>query len=76
MLLKDVFDYSLEEVAELVDSTVGGVKAALNRGRSKLGSFCLHHRRPRRTRLTLKCHACYIYMWSDSINATGTDCVN
>src|SRR5229473_6230057 len=36
VLLKDVFDYSLEEVAELVDSTVGGVKAALNRGRSKL----------------------------------------
>ena len=35
-LLKDVFDYSLEEIAELVDSTVGGVKAALNRGRTKL----------------------------------------
>src|SRR5215470_8052688 len=33
VLLKDVFDYSLEEIAELVDSTVGGVKAALNRGR-------------------------------------------
>jgi RNA polymerase sigma-70 factor (ECF subfamily) len=31
-----VFDYSLEEIAELVDSTVGGVKAALSRGRSKL----------------------------------------
>jgi RNA polymerase sigma-70 factor (ECF subfamily) len=36
VLLKDVFEYSLEEIAELVDSTVGGVKAALNRGRSKL----------------------------------------
>ena len=36
VLLKDVFDYSLEEIAELVDSTVGGVKAALNRGRSRL----------------------------------------
>ncbi len=36
VLLKDVFDYSLEETAELVDSTVGGVKAALNRGRAKL----------------------------------------
>src|SRR4051812_27938449 len=33
VLLKDVFDYSLEETAELVDSTVGAVKAALNRGR-------------------------------------------
>jgi len=36
VLLKDVFDYSLDEIAELVDSTVGGVKAALNRGRTKL----------------------------------------
>jgi RNA polymerase sigma-70 factor (ECF subfamily) len=36
VLLKDVFEYSLEEIADLVDSTVGGVKAALNRGRSKL----------------------------------------
>jgi RNA polymerase sigma-70 factor (ECF subfamily) len=39
VLLKDVFDYSLVEIAELVDSTVGGVKAALNRGRAKLASF-------------------------------------
>jgi RNA polymerase sigma-70 factor, ECF subfamily len=38
VLLKDVFDYSLEDIAELVDSTVGGVKAALNRGRSKLAA--------------------------------------
>ena len=36
VLLKDVFDYSLEETAELVNSTVGGVKAALKRGRTKL----------------------------------------
>lgn len=39
VLLKDVFDYSLDEIAELVDSTVGGVKAALNRGRSKLATL-------------------------------------
>jgi RNA polymerase sigma-70 factor, ECF subfamily len=38
VLLKDVFDYSLEEIADLVDSTVGGVKGALNRGRTKLAS--------------------------------------
>jgi RNA polymerase sigma-70 factor, ECF subfamily len=38
VLLKDVFEYSLEEIADLVDSTVGGVKAALNRGRLKLAS--------------------------------------
>jgi RNA polymerase sigma-70 factor, ECF subfamily len=38
VLLKDVFDYSLEEIADLVDSTIGGVKAALNRGRAKLAT--------------------------------------
>src|SRR5271169_3250477 len=36
VLLKDVFEYSLDEIADLVSSTVGGVKAALNRGRAKL----------------------------------------
>ena len=41
LLLKDVFDYSLEEIAELVDSTPGGVKAALNRARTKLAESAL-----------------------------------
>lgn len=36
ILLKDVFDYSLEEIADLTDSTVGAVKASLNRARTKL----------------------------------------
>jgi RNA polymerase sigma-70 factor (ECF subfamily) len=48
VLLKDVLDCSLEEIAELVGSTVGGVKAALSRGRSKLGG------RPDRTRARVK----------------------
>jgi len=39
VLLKDIFDYSLEEIAELVGSTVGGVKAALKRGRTKLAAM-------------------------------------
>jgi RNA polymerase sigma-70 factor, ECF subfamily len=39
VLLKDVFDYSLQEIAELVESTPGAVKAALNRGRSKLAAI-------------------------------------
>jgi RNA polymerase sigma-70 factor (ECF subfamily) len=42
ILLKDVFDYSLEEIADLVDSTVGGVKAALNRARTKLAESSPH----------------------------------
>src|SRR5215468_7471106 len=39
VLLKDVFDYSLEEISELVGSTVGGVKSALKRGRIKLANL-------------------------------------
>jgi RNA polymerase sigma-70 factor (ECF subfamily) len=39
VLFKDVFDYSLEEIAPLVDSSVGSVKAALNRDRGKLAAL-------------------------------------
>jgi RNA polymerase sigma-70 factor (ECF subfamily) len=41
VLLKDVLDYPLAEIAGIVDSTLGGVKAALHRGRTKLRE--LHH---------------------------------
>jgi RNA polymerase sigma-70 factor, ECF subfamily len=41
VLLKDVFDHSIIEIADLVKSTPGGVKAALNRGRTKLTSLSL-----------------------------------
>jgi RNA polymerase sigma-70 factor (ECF subfamily) len=47
VLLKDVLDYSLEEIADLVDSTVGGVKAALKRGRSKLATLPTQAQKPR-----------------------------
>lgn len=39
VLLKDVFDYQLTEIADVVGSTVGGVKSALNRGRAKLADL-------------------------------------
>jgi RNA polymerase sigma-70 factor (ECF subfamily) len=39
VLLKDVFDYTIEEIADLVASTTGGVKAALHRGREKLSAL-------------------------------------
>jgi RNA polymerase sigma-70 factor (ECF subfamily) len=42
VLLKDVFDFSLEETASAVDSTVGAVKAALHRGRAKLNQMPEH----------------------------------
>ena len=36
VILKDVFDMSLEESAEVLETTPGAVKAALHRGRSRL----------------------------------------
>lgn len=36
LVLKEVLDYSLSETAEVIDSTVGGTKAALHRARAKL----------------------------------------
>jgi RNA polymerase sigma-70 factor (ECF subfamily) len=36
VVLKDVFDFSLDETAEALSTTVGAVKAALHRGRGKL----------------------------------------
>src|SRR5262245_41923691 len=36
VVLKEVFDFSLEEVAEALSTSVGAVKAALHRGRGKL----------------------------------------
>jgi len=36
VVLKDVFELSLEEIAEALSTSVGAVKAAIHRGRSKL----------------------------------------
>ncbi len=36
VVLKDVFDFSLDEIADSLGTTVGAVKAALHRGRGKL----------------------------------------
>lgn len=36
VVLKEVFDFSLEEIADTLSTTVGAVKAALHRGRGKL----------------------------------------
>jgi RNA polymerase sigma-70 factor (ECF subfamily) len=36
VILKDVFDLSLEESAEVLETTIGAVKAALHRGRDRL----------------------------------------
>jgi RNA polymerase sigma-70 factor (ECF subfamily) len=36
VILKDVFDFSLDEIADALTTSVGAVKAALQRGRGKL----------------------------------------
>ncbi len=36
VVLKDVLDFSLEEIAQALSTSVGAIKAALHRGRSKL----------------------------------------
>jgi RNA polymerase sigma-70 factor (ECF subfamily) len=48
ILLKDVLGYPLAEVARIVDSTVGGTKSALHRGRAKLREL---HQLPTRAEL-------------------------
>jgi RNA polymerase sigma-70 factor, ECF subfamily len=62
VLLKDVFDYSLEDIAELVGSTVGGVKAALNRGRSKLAALPQRTAAPPRAKSTDIARLLHLYV--------------
>ena len=46
VLLKDVFDMSLGESADILGTTVGAVKAALNRGRGRLAEVSRENDRP------------------------------
>jgi RNA polymerase sigma-70 factor (ECF subfamily) len=36
LVLKEVFDFSLEEISEMLSTTVGGIKSALHRARGKV----------------------------------------
>lgn len=47
ILLKDVLDYSLEETAEILATTVGGTKSALHRARTRLAAMPADARPPR-----------------------------
>ena len=42
IVLKDVFDFSLEEIADLLSTSVGAVKSALHRGRDRLADSREH----------------------------------
>jgi RNA polymerase sigma-70 factor (ECF subfamily) len=68
LVLKDVFDLTLDEIAEALSTTTGGVKAALHRGRGRLsepeapdaraaGSGALDARAPRPGALDAFCDA-------------------
>jgi RNA polymerase sigma-70 factor, ECF subfamily len=48
VVLKDVFDYSLAEIASMVGTSVGAVKSALHRGRAALAADDREERRMRR----------------------------
>ena len=73
VILKDVLDYSLDEIAALLDLSVPAVKAVLHRGRERLRELCETPtpatpgaaRRCSRSRATPRC----------STRATGTACV-
>ena len=74
VLLKDVFEYSLEEIAELVESTVGGVKAALNRGRSKLASLQGRPQSPTQApRVSAPGHKQILQLYVDRFNSRDWD---
>src|SRR6266702_3378214 len=75
VLLKDVFDYSLEEIAELVDSTLGGVKAALNRARNKLAESSPQAMPTRSVSPELK-RVLQLYVERFNRCAIGTECAN
>src|SRR5262249_20795575 len=70
VLMKAVFEYSLQEIADLVDSTVGGVKAALNRGRSKLAS---PENRPESQRVTAPDNKQILQLYVERFNRRDWD---
>ena len=74
VLLKDVFDYSLEDISELVGSTVGGVKAALTAG-GRNWRHCLSQQRAR-ARGGRTSRGSYISTSIDSTTRTRTVCEN
>jgi RNA polymerase sigma-70 factor (ECF subfamily) len=48
LVLKEMFDMTLDEIAELLGTTAGTVKSALHRGRERLGRDDEAHARPAR----------------------------
>ncbi|PZR09828.1 MAG: RNA polymerase subunit sigma-24 [Archangium gephyra] len=58
LVLKESFDLTLDEIAEVLNTTVGAVKAALHRGRARLGETAMSDgRKPAREVLDAFCAA-------------------
>ena len=74
--LKDVLDYSLEETAELVDSTVGAVKAASSTAVEQSSLPRLLPAKSARRARAQSWHESCTFMWIGLIDTTGTECVN
>jgi len=68
VVLKDVFDFRLAEIAEMLHTTVGAVKAAVHRERAKLAT-------PRRTRAVAPASAALLDQFVKALNARDLDCV-
>lgn len=74
VLLTDVFDFTASEVATMVDTTEGAVKAALHRARTTLRSQAkLEHTDIRRTRVGMKPPLPVIEQYIDAFNKRDPD---
>jgi len=73
VILKDVLDQSLEEIALMLDLTVNAVKAHLARGRARLKEINANLRRPRSPRRAPR-HPPWPAMSRCSTGTTGTGC--
>lgn len=69
VLLKDVFDFSLQEAASWLGATTGAVKAALHRGREKLAQTC----EPEAPRARADVSAELLDRWCEAFNAGDLD---
>jgi RNA polymerase sigma-70 factor (ECF subfamily) len=64
VILKDVLEYSLEEIAELLELRVPAVKAALHRGRSKLRELAAAPEESKVTRVSTPALARYAALFN------------
>lgn len=74
VLLKDVFDYTLEEIAELV-SSMWGASRLRSIGGERSWQRCLRPRHRAATRVQ-SCRAFCASTWTGSINVIGTESAN